>query len=185
MNRTIVCVLWLALIVSSPFAIHAQCEGPEYSGFDFYLGDWEIEQQFLNPGDGSWTEVLPARTSVRKILDGCALLEHWEGEIIYPWEGMDSPRPLEGLSVRYWMPEKKVWKIQWMDSMQPVIGSGSVGTIADGQGEFEPETKPDNGKWSKIVFERRGDDVIDWHLEFTSDGGESWMTIWKMRMTRE
>ena len=176
-----------AVTVSAMFVVasaYGQCEGPEYEAFDFWLGDWTIDQKFLNPADGSWIE-LRARTSVKKVLKGCALLEHWKGEVIYPWAGMEEPKALEGLSVRYWMPENEKWKIQWMDSMRPSIGSGSVGTIENGYGEFEPETKPDSGKWGKIVFEEQEDGHVYWHLDHTPDGGESWITIWKMEMVRE
>lgn len=185
MNRaSIVCLLAVLVVLLPAPALHGQCDGPEYAGFDFWLGEWKIDQQFLDPAEGSWTE-LPARTSVRKILKGCALLERWNGEVVYPWAGMKEPTPLEGVSVRYWVPEAEQWKIQWMDSMRPSIGSGMVGTIANGYGEFEPEAKPENGRWSKIVFEKQDDDHVYWHLDHTPDGGESWVTIWKMLMTRE
>ena len=173
----------LVMILSS-LSLHAagQCEGPEYEGFDFWVGDWTISQKF-RAGEDEWI-ALPAKTSVSRILDGCALLERWEGQVQYPWQQMDEPRKMEGLSLRYFLPSEGVWRIQWMDSMNPFLADGHFGSIENGKGEFVPRPKPEGGRWSKIVFERKSEDHVYWHLDFTSDDGETWRTIWIMDMKR-
>ena len=47
--------------------------------FDFWIGDWRIQQKILRQ-DGNWLE-LDAKTSVSPALDGLALVEHWEGSV--------------------------------------------------------------------------------------------------------
>lgn len=171
------------VIALTSSALHARCDGPEHAGFDFWLGEWSIEQRILDTSSGSWLE-LPAYTSVAKVLEGCALIERWRGTVMFSWAGMKEPAPIEGLSIRYWVPEQGRWRIHWMDSLRPVLGAGSVGTIVDGHGTFEPEEKPAAGSWSRIVFARQSTDRVDWRLEHTADGGETWRPIWEMKMTR-
>ena len=67
-----------ALAASGPGLARAQvanptCAAPEARQFDFWLGDWAIEQRILRQ-DGSYAE-FPARTSVRPAAAGCALVE--------------------------------------------------------------------------------------------------------------
>lgn len=163
------------------FQAHAACEGPEYAGFDFWLGDWQIEQK-IRDGE-KWIE-LPARTSVRKTLDGCALLENWQGQVQFPWTKMNAPEAMTGLSLRYYLPDEGVWRIQWMDTQNPVLSEGHYGAIENGIGEFEPKEKPANGRWGKIVFERKSADHVYWHLDLTTDAGKSYTPIWLMDMKR-
>jgi hypothetical protein len=165
-------------------SVEGQCEGPGYGGFDFWLGEWSIEQRLLDVANGKWIE-LPAHTSVEKVLAGCAVLERWRGTVQLSWAGMTEPEPMEGLSIRYWDPEQGLWSIHWIDSLRPVLGPVSVGTIVDGHGTFEPVEKLADGRWSKIVFARRGPARVDWRLEHTADGGATWRTIWEMAMTRQ
>ena len=93
------------------------CDTPEARAFDFWIGDWKIDQRILQQ-DGTWLE-LPAKTSVSKALDGCALVEHWEGEVLFFWEGMKEPEPMKGFSIRTYDPETEHWQIHWMDTRSP------------------------------------------------------------------
>ena len=48
------------------------CSSPEYRQFDFWLGEWDV----------STPQGAPAGTNrVERILEGCALQEHWEAEV--------------------------------------------------------------------------------------------------------
>ena len=174
-------LLATALLSLVTFSALATCDEPERSEFDFWLGEWTIHQRF--PAGEEWIEQ-PAATSVTKILDGCALIERWSGLVQYPWAGMEKGEPMEGFSIRYYLPEEKVWRIQWMDSRNPFLSDGMYGTIDDGYGEFEPRNREGETQWTRIVFERKAGDHVYWHLDLTSDGGENWRTIWIMDMKR-
>lgn len=181
MNRSS-CILILALLLATPSAL-ATCDEPARRGFDFWLGEWEIEQKF-RAGDDEWIEH-PAATVVTEVLEECAILERWSGVVQYPWAGMERGEPMEGLSIRYYIPEEKVWRILWMDSRNPMFSDGMFGTIENGYGEFEPKNKPANGQWTKIVFDQKAADIVNWHLDLTTDGGETWRTIWIMEMKKK
>jgi hypothetical protein len=76
-----------------------------------------------------------ARTKVTRQLNGCALREQGEGEVLFFWEGMTKSELLKGLSVRSFNERIRQWNIQWMDSRNPQFVS-FVGNFVDGTGEF-------------------------------------------------
>ncbi len=160
-----------------------RCSEPAAREFDFWLGDWDIRQQILQQ-DGGWRE-FPAVTSVRTALDGCALVENWSGEVLFFWNGMHEPAPMRGFSIRSYDPSSGWWAIYWMDTLSPQFGAPYTGTIKDGQGQFFREwDTPQGARKGRITFETTGKDAVSWSLSLSSDGGDSWATIWTMAMQR-
>jgi hypothetical protein len=179
-----------ALVASGPGLTRAQpedpaCTSPEARQFDFWLGDWAIEQRILRQ-DGSYAE-FPARTSVRSAAAGCALVEEWRGTVEFFWAGMEAPAELHGLSVRAWNPGAREWVIHWLDDMNPALGEPFVGVFEAGRGTFTQTTTGPDGvdRTSRITFENPAVGVVEWSLASSRDGGESWTTLWSMHMTRK
>lgn len=159
------------------------CGSPEAADFDFWIGDWRIEQKILRQ-DGSWLP-LEARTSVSATLDGCALIEHWEGEVQFFWEGMSQPELMKGLSVRAFDAEAGVWSIHWMDSRTPRFGTPYRGRFQDDRGEFFRNwVSPQGERKGRITFSDINPDSVRWDLAVSSDDGQSWTTLWIMNMYR-
>ncbi len=151
--------------------------------FDFWIGDWRIHQKILQ-ADGSWLE-LPARTSVRPAVEGRALIEHWEGQVRFFWEGMADTETVEGLSVRAYDPEVGEWKIHWMDSRHPAFGDPFHGTFEGRVGTFFRRRVTERGiADTRVTFRPAGPDSVRWDLAVSSDGGDSWRTLWVMEMGR-
>lgn len=72
------------------------CATAEHRGFDFWIGDWTVTTP-----DGK-----PAGTSrIESVLDGCALLEHWEGQ------GGGA-----GKSLTLFVAADKQWNQTWVDA---------------------------------------------------------------------
>jgi hypothetical protein len=160
-----------------------ECNTPEARQFDFWVGEWDIDQKILQK-DGSWLET-KAHTSVSPILNGCALEEHWSGEVKFFWLGMEEIKPMNGFSIRYYNPEKKKWYIHWIDNFNLAFGDGASGNFKDGKGEFLSETDTTNGKRiSKITFSDITDNSVYWDLAISNDNGNSWTVIWIMEMKR-
>lgn len=179
--------LALCLLAAAAGAADSQtsqpCSAPEARQFDFWLGEWDIRQSILRQ-DGSWL-ALPARTSVSSALDGCALVEHWEGDVLFFWEGMTEPRSRRGLSVRAYDAESGNWYIHWMDSGTPRFGSPFVGGFTVGRGEFVRESEtPQGRRLTRITFSNATERSVDWELAVSGDGGTSWQPVWRMRMER-
>ena len=181
----LVAPLAIAATGSSPGTAEASpCDSPQARAFDFWIGDWTIDQQFRDR-DGSWIR-LPAKTSVSSILVGCAILERWEGEVQFFWEDMEAPELLQALSVRAYDPTSASWRIHWMDTRSPRFGEPYVGGFHGSRGEFRRTTSsPDGERVSRIVFTRITEDSLHWELTVSSDEGETWLPLWIMKMRRE
>jgi uncharacterized protein YciI len=162
-----------------------RCDGPGWRQFDFWLGDWSIQQR-IRTADGGWVE-LPAQTRVRRALGGCALLERWRGKVQFFWGGMTHPAAMRGMSVRSYDPKSGDWTIWWMDTMNPGFGSGFTGRFQDDKGEFFSEhATPDGGKrLARITFSDIQPDSVHWDLATSHDDGATWNVIWAMEMRRE
>jgi hypothetical protein len=72
------------------------CASPEHRAFDFWLGAWHVETPAGKPA---------GRNTITSILDGCALLEQWEGA-----------GGVRGTSLTAWDAATKRWRQTWMDS---------------------------------------------------------------------
>ena len=73
-----------------------RCAAPEFHQFDFWIGDWEVQ----NP-DGSKA----GSNRIEPILGGCALQENWSGA------GGGS-----GKSYNMYDRRRKVWHQTWVDA---------------------------------------------------------------------
>ncbi len=151
--------------------------------FDFWVGDWNIQQKILQK-DGTWLE-LEAKTSVSKTLNGSALIEHWQGEVQFFWEGMQKPEPMKGLSVRAYDPQTQKWYIHWMDTGRPYFGTPYSGSFEKGRGEFfRTWQTPKGERMGRITFSNISGDSVDWELAISKDEGKSWSALWTMHMQR-
>lgn len=159
------------------------CVSPEARAFDFWIGDWRIEQQILAE-DGSWLS-FDATSSVAPAIDGCALVEHWEGEVQFFWEGMQQPAPMKGFSVRAYDPQTQKWYIHWMDTRTPHFGGAYVGNFDQDKGSFFREWETSEGKRTgRITFSDITVDSVTWELAVSTDEGQNWTPLWIMRMYR-
>ncbi len=176
-------LLLLALAGSTPAAPGDQCSAPEHHQFDFWIGHWAIRQKILR-ADSTWFEA-DATTRVSPILGGCALMEEWQGNVLFFWEGMKQPEPLKGFSVRAYDPKMKQWTISWMDTRHPRFAD-FVGNFQDGRGEFFRKRTGENGKESitRVTFSDITPTSVRWELAVSSGKGQTWKTLWIMEMTR-
>jgi len=174
-----------APVLASPLPAQdaGPCDSTKARAFDFWLGDWTIEQRILT-ADGRW-RAFPARTSVSRAAGGCALVERWEGTVQFFWEGMTRPEKLSALSVRAYDSAANEWRIHWMDSRSPRFGPPYVGGFTDGVGEFfSSRQTPDGPRRSRITFSEITADSVHWDLAVSSDDGRTWTRIWIMEMRR-
>lgn len=161
----------------------SMCDAPEARAFDFWIGDWDIQQKILGR-DGTWLS-FKAKSSVSPALDGCALIEQWEGAVQFFWEGMLSPETIKGLSVRAYDRESDSWYIHWMDTRTPRFEGPYKGGFNGKRGEFFREWETPKGKrLGRITFSANTVDSVDWQLAVSSDGGREWSRLWIMEMRR-
>jgi hypothetical protein len=154
----------LALILVSAAKIHPRasqaarpaaspCSSTERRQFDFWVGDWDVFDV------GGETRV--ARSKVEPILDGCVLLETYEGS--------DGHR---GQSFTLFDANRKVWHQTWVTNrgellaIEGVLESGQIVMTGDQVSSAEPRRV--RGIWKPVEGGVRETALV------SSDGGKTW-----------
>jgi hypothetical protein len=147
--------------------------------FDFLVGEWRIHNKKLNKrlaGCDEWTE-FEALGECRKILNGFGNTDSFKTD----FDG----NLFEGMTLRLFNPQTRLWSIYWADSRAVVLDIPQVGSFESGIGEFYArdifEVKP-------IVVRFRWDatDAENpvWSQAFSADAGTTWEWNWFMSFSR-
>lgn len=175
--------LCLALAIASAGAASldfasSPCSAPEARQFDFWIGEWDVLNRHLMP-DGVWKNSGRATNKVYSVLDGCAIIEHWEGAL--------GGRPLYGFSIRAWDSGSRTWKLvlNWPSPDSPRFGL-LEGVFTHGRGEFfyEHLDEDQNEIRERYTFSDATEDSLRWDAARSSDDGVTWSTYWIMEFTR-
>jgi hypothetical protein len=157
---TMLCVCGSAASVQIAFSAAPvkHCETPAYRQFDFWIGDWDA----FDVGNAS--EAV-ARTRVTRILDGCALLENYQGA-----DG------LFGQSFTIYDSSRNRWHQTWVTNQGTLLEI--EGGLEDGQMVLRGTDRTKNnvtrqirGTWVAVPGGVQETAVI------SSDGGKTW-TQW-------
>ena len=128
------------------------CFEPEQKQLDFWVGEWDVQSpQGQHAGN----------SSIQKILDGCVVLENWNGG------------GLTGKSLNIYNPVLKKWEQFWVDNSGRA--THYVGEVVDGEMHYLAEAGPENGPGAnKMTFTRLGPDKVRQLGEISTDGGKTW-----------
>ncbi|HSR66710.1 MAG TPA: hypothetical protein VLU25_02120 [Acidobacteriota bacterium] len=153
------------------------CQGSEARQFDFWVGEWDVLNKYLQE-DGSYAEVGNATARIYPALDGCLIIEHWQG-----WM---RGRPLYGFSMRAWDQEAGHWTLvlNWPAPARPNFGI-LTGVFTHGRGEFFSRFNNADGRevWQRYSFSDARGDTLRWDAA-TSEDRQEWRTNWIMEFTR-
>jgi hypothetical protein len=177
----------LPLVILSALArpagaqIPSRCPEPEARQFDFWIGEWDVENRQrspdASPGDKTLFATGTATDRVSEVLGGCAIVEHWFGELTHTTQ--------RGYSVRAWNPALEAW-VLWLNWPGP-RGAGFArleGTFEDGSGTFSREVEGAQGPATvRFTFSDITDDSLVWTGAFAPRGG-SWTRFWVMDFAR-
>lgn len=133
------------------------CRQSEYRVFDFWLGEWEVQDT-----QGQ----LVGTNSIQKLLDGCVLFENWTG-------GSGGT----GKSFNFYHPGRGKWKQTWVDDTGRVLDV--EGEFRDGAMRFEGEVTQKDGSriLDRMTFFPLGPDRVRQLIEQSADGGTTW-SVW-------
>ncbi len=144
------------------------CRAPEFAQFDFWLGDWTVRWTDKEKGEQVGSN------RIRKTLDGCVILEEFDGR---------PGTPLVGTSVSTFVPRAGKWKQTWVDN------SGSYldfeGELRDGRMVLSRRA-PLLGEAAqqRMVFSDIRADSLTWDWQVSKDNGATWSTSWRLLYTR-
>jgi len=150
---------------TSPANNPPPCSQPEARQFDFWIGEWELEW-----GNGS-----KGRNIIEKTLDGCVIVEDFDG----------SPAiSLLGMSVSTYNARLGKWQQTWVDNQGGYLDF--VGEYKDSRMVLQRE-KTVNGKevLQRMVWYDIIKDSLQWNWERSEDKGKTWTVLWKIKYTRK
>jgi len=147
------------------------CAAPQQKQFDFWVGEWDLTWPGQNAG-----ETGHGTNSVKRILDGCVVLESFSGA--------DSMH-LRGTSVSAFDGKTGKWKQTWVDNEGGYLDF--VGEFKDGQMTLQREAiRPDGTKvLQRMVWKNITGNGFDWSWEASRDGGKTWQINWPIHYKRK
>ena len=145
--------------------------------FDFLVGKWKMHHRRLNrrlEGCKDWTEFNSEDENV-KILSGSADMDTYRTTEMPGMEG----KLFEGLTLRLFDPQTKLWSLYWVASNRGVLDPPMVGSFENGIGHFFARDTY-NGKPVIVVFrwDVRDKEHPIWSQAFSPDDGKTWEWNW-------
>lgn len=168
LTRLCTALAFAGLLASPAAAQTPPCKAPEFAQFDFWLGDWTVR----------WTDEEKKEQTgsnrIRKTLDGCVILEEFDGR---------PGTPLVGTSVSTYVARAGKWKQTWVDNS---------GSYLDFEGEFRDgrmilwRRAPLAGERAqqRMIFSDIKSDSLTWDWQISKDDGATWQGAWTLRYTR-
>lgn len=177
--KSTLCLLALVAAVAAQPNVSPTLGTPGPRQFDFWVGEWDVANWWWRDG-GKWVKGGDATCKAYGILDGAAVIEHWQG-----YAGSSFRY---GYSVRAFDPDKKRWVLvlNW-PALPDRTGFGTLeGTFTHGRGRFYSSFKTSDGKdgESRYSFSDISREKLRWDSATTRDGRRTWHTDWIMRFTR-
>jgi hypothetical protein len=139
---------------------------PEYRQFDFWVGEWNVQNTLGQPAGTS---------SIQQILDDCIVFENWTGQNGYT-----------GKSFNLYNKQTGKWEQIWVDSMGAITKyEGQL--IKDGVLEYHYDsTQPDGSKMlHRLTFFKLGPDRVRQFSEHSVDDGKTWATDYDLTYVRK
>jgi hypothetical protein len=153
---------------------------PQRSAFDFFHGRWRVQHRRLAErlvGSTSWLE-FTGTCDVAPLLDGAANIDD---------NVLDLPGgAYRAATLRAYDPATDAWSIWWLDGRTPThLDPPLVGRFVDGIGTFFADDalagRPIRVRFTWTATEP---DRPRWEQAFSTDGGSTWETNWRMSFTR-
>jgi hypothetical protein len=160
--------------------IVAASETSSPEDFDFFVGKWQVHNKKLNKrlaDCDEWTE-FTALSECRKILNGFGNTDSFKTD----FDG----KPFEGMTLRLFNPNTKLWSIYWADSNIVILDVPQIGSFENGIGEFYARDvfagKP---IMVKFKWDATNTEVPVWSQAFSADEGKTWEWNWFMTFHRQ
>jgi hypothetical protein len=155
---------WLLVVccaLLAPRPAWADCAGPPYDQFDFWLGAWHDP---ASPPAEHYT--------ARRTAGGCAIEEVQIG----------ANGQTQGIGLAGWDSERKQWRQLWVDKDR-IVTVYLGGPAADGTVVLTSEPKAGGKRWRYTYRNIRPDGVdADYASRSGKDG--SWTTVWSGHFDR-
>jgi hypothetical protein len=148
--------------------------------FDFFTGNWKIHNRMLKKKPDhttEWTE-FESTQEMHIILRGIGNVDNFIAE--------RNGKPFEGMTLRLFNPQTKLWSIYWADSNFGVLGLPPVvGSFENKVGHFFSKDKYDDKTLFTVYrWDARDANNPVWSQATSEDNGKTWEWNWFMYMRR-
>lgn len=145
-------------------------QGP-LAEFGQYIGNWDIADSSLNKDGEGWTAGEGARWNFVCLGNGTAIQDFW-----LPANGN------VGTNLRTYNADTESWDIAW--TMTGMKGFAHIQAEKDDDGNIVMRYKsPLPDPLRRITFFPPDANGWNWKLEVSSDGGENWMEVYRIKAT--
>jgi hypothetical protein len=150
------------------------------SDFDFLQGKWKVKNRKLKlrlKNSNDWDE-FESELHMKKALNGLGNVENYYASF--------DQKLFEGLAVRLFNPQTRLWTIYWMDTNGMVMDQHPVtGSFENGIGKFYANDKFD-GKDILVIYQWDATNPNQpiWSQAFSVDRGKTWEWNWEMKLTK-
>jgi hypothetical protein len=157
-----------------PIGAKSACmEGP-MAEFGQYIGDWDIKDSRLSQDGTEWTDGAGARWHFVCVGEGTAVQDFW-----IPNDG-----PV-GTNLRTYSSASQSWDIAWTIKGMPGPGFAHITAKRQDDGRIVmTHVYPVPDPLRRITFFPADTDGWDWTMELSSDGGENWREVYKIKASR-
>ena len=146
--------------------------------FDFYFGQWRIQNERLKErltGCAEW-EQFEATQGCRPLLGGLGNID----DFVTADRG-----GYQGMTLRLFQPATKEWSIYWASNRDGVLEPPVLGRFTDGVGTFFGRDQHlGTPVLVRFVWSHITPQGARWEQAFSTDEGQSWEVNWRMTMTR-
>lgn len=147
--------------------------------FDFFQGKWQLRNKKLKSrftGCTEWTE-FDSTQEMYVILNGIGNIDNFLAEF--------NGEKFEGMTVRLFNPNTKLWSIYWADSNTGVLDPPVLGSFENNVGHFFTKAQHE-GKEIIMAFRWDATDRNNpiWSQACSLDNGDTWEWNWYMYMSR-
>jgi hypothetical protein len=147
--------------------------------FNFYVGKWDLKNKKLKTRLNGCTEWIEFHSTqeMYKILNGIGNIDNF----LATFDG----QPFEGMTVRLFNPNTKLWSLHWADSNEGKLDPAVVGSFENNVGHFFTKDIFE-GKPILVVFrwDARNTDNPIWSQAFSADNGKNWEWNWYMSFSK-
>jgi len=146
--------------------------------FDFFQGKWKLTNRVLTKTANNTTEwtTFEATQEMHVILNGIGNVDNFIAE--------RNGKPFEGMTLRLFNPQTKLWSIYWADSNYGTLGLPPViGSFENKVGHFFSLDLIDNKRTLTVYrWDARDEDNPIWSQATSEDNGNTWVWNWYMYM---
>jgi len=148
--------------------------------FDFLAGKWKVHNRKLKArlaGSTAWDE-FESELHMRKTLNGIGNVENYYATL--------KGKPFEGMAVRLFNPQTRLWTIHWMDSNGGTMDEHPVtGSFENRLGKFYANDMFDNKPIVVLYqWDATNGQHPKWSQAFSADNGKTWEWNWEMVLTK-